>query len=53
MSSPPYIQMVKQITLRFSEEDFKRLENTKEQGKILGQWANWETFILIKCGIIK
>lgn len=45
--------MVKQITLRFDEKDFKKLENEKEAKKIIGECSNWEDFILKVVGVRK
>ena len=38
---------MKIITLRFEDKVFKKLENAKEESKILGNCHNWESFILL------
>ena len=41
--------MIKQVTLRFDDNDFRLLSNAKEEGIINGDCKNWEEFILMKC----
>ena len=38
--------MIKEVKLFFEEKDFKKLENLKEEKKILGRCDNWADFIL-------
>lgn len=37
------------IRITFEDKDFKKLENAKEELKILGKVKGWRDFILLKC----
>ncbi len=42
---------MKRILLILDDKEFKRLENKKEELKILGKVEGWEDFILKCCGV--
>ena len=44
---------MKTLRLNFEDKIFKRLQNAKEEAKILGQIENWEEFILKLVGLLK
>ena len=37
---------MKNLNITFEDKDFKKLENLKEEWKILGVITSWENFIL-------
>ena len=37
---------MKNINITFEDKDFKKLENMKEEWKILGKCQSWEDFFL-------
>jgi len=37
---------MKNLNITFEDKDFKKLENLKEEFKIMGEATSWETFIL-------
>lgn len=42
---------MKTLNITLEDRDFKKLENAKEEAKIVGDCTNWEDFILKKCGV--
>jgi len=43
--------MVKTITLKFDDKEFKQLQNNKEEAKINDWCDSWEDYILWSCGV--
>lgn len=39
-------KMIRKVVLSFDDKEFNKLENLKEEGKILKKWDNWEDYIL-------
>jgi len=44
---------MKTLRLNFEDKEFKKLQNTKEEKKILGECNNWEDYILKLAGVRK
>ena len=42
---------MKNLNINFEDRDFKKLQNAKEEAKILGECENWVDFILKLAGI--
>tara|TARA_R110000744_G_scaffold63056_2_gene129809 strand:- start:622 stop:759 length:138 start_codon:yes stop_codon:yes gene_type:complete len=43
--------MVKEIRLKFNDDEFLKLEAGKEEAKAQGWAANWEDYLLWKCEV--
>ena len=44
---------IRTLNISFTDKDFKKLSNAKEESVIIGESKNWEEFILIRCNLMK